>query len=62
MRGEPLIAFTIVTKALSEIMGLAVNLDNELARMSDKIGNVVAHRALSAKSEFRKPMSLEVAP
>ena len=62
LRGEPLIALTVVTKALGEIVALAIDLNNELARMSNEVGNVVADWALPPKPEGGKAMGFQVTP
>ena len=62
LRSEPLIALTVVTKALGEIVRLAIDLNDKFTGMSNEVGNVVAHRTLSATAELREPMSLEVTP
>jgi hypothetical protein len=61
-RCEPSIALFIVSNALFEIMALTIDLDDELAGMGNKVGNIVAHRRLSTKADAGEPMGLEVAP
>jgi hypothetical protein len=59
---KPLIASCIVTEAGLEIVTFAIDFDNELAGMRDEIGDVVTHRALSAKAEPGEPVCLQVTP
>jgi hypothetical protein len=47
---KPLITSAVVPKARLEIVALAVDLNDELAGMRDKVRDVTAHWALSAKS------------
>ncbi|OAF12232.1 hypothetical protein AYJ54_07015 [Bradyrhizobium centrolobii] len=60
--GEPLVAPFVMAKTIREIMTFAVDLDHDLAGMSDEIRNVVAHRSLSAKAETGQAMCLEMTP
>ena len=48
--GEPLIAHLIIADALFEVVTLAINFDDELARMGNEVGDVVAHRTLPASN------------
>jgi hypothetical protein len=55
-RGKPCIAAIVVANTFFEIMTFAVELNDEFAGVRDKICNVVAHRALSAKPETGEPV------
>ena len=48
-RGKPVITSLVVPRALNEIVTLAIDLDNEFARMRDKIRDIATHRSLAAK-------------
>jgi hypothetical protein len=50
-RREPSIAAIIAANALLEIMTFTIDLDDKLAGVSDEVRDVIAHRALSTKSE-----------
>ena len=47
---EPFVAPVIVAETGFEIVAFAIDLNNKLAGMGDKVRNVVAHRALSTKA------------
>jgi hypothetical protein len=59
---KPLITSAVIPKARFEIVALAVNLNNKLAGMRDKISDVTAHWALPAKSHSCKSMCLQMTP
>jgi hypothetical protein len=61
-RYKPITAPAVVTKTEFEVMTLAIDLDVKLARMCDEIRDIIAHRALSAKSKKRQPMCFQVPP
>jgi hypothetical protein len=61
-RGKPLIAPVVVANTLFEIVALAVDFNDELAGMCDEVRDVIAHRALAAKSERGQPMGFQMAP
>jgi hypothetical protein len=53
---KPFIASAVVAETGIEIVALAVDLNDELARVRNEVRNVIAHRALPAKSESGKSM------
>ena len=57
---KPFIAAIVVANTLFEIVTFTIDFDDELARVCDEVGDVVAHWTLSAKSEESKPMSLQM--
>jgi len=59
---KPFIAAIVVANTLFELVTFAVDLDDELAGVRDEVGDVVAHRSLSTKSEESKPMSFQMTP
>ena len=61
-RYKPSVATIIVTNTFLEIVTFAVNLDDELARMSYEVRDVVTHRALPTKTEPGASIRLEIAP
>ncbi|MGY3485275.1 hypothetical protein ACVW1C_003158 [Bradyrhizobium sp. USDA 4011] len=61
-RLEPRISSLVMQNSLSKIVALAVDLSDELARMRDKIGDVIADRHLSTKVETRQAVGFQVPP
>jgi hypothetical protein len=59
---KPFIASAIVAETGFEIVALAIDLNDELAGMRNKVRDVIAHGALPAKSERDQPMRLQMAP
>ena len=59
---KPLIPSAVVTKTGFEIVALAVDLHDKLTGMRDKVRDVTAHWALSAKSSSGKSMRFQMAP
>jgi hypothetical protein len=57
-RCKPFIAPPVVLNTGFEIVALAVNLDDELAGMRDKVRDVTTHWALPPKSERGKSVRL----
>jgi hypothetical protein len=57
-----MIAAIIMANTLLEIMTFTVNFDDEFAGVRDEVRDIVAHGALSAKSEPRESICLQVAP
>ena len=61
-RSKPCIVPMVVANTLFEIVTFAIELNDEFAGVRDKIRNVIAHGALSAKPETGEPICLQVAP
>lgn len=61
-RCKPPIAAMVMTNALLEIVAFSIEFNDDLARMGDKVRDVMPHRALSPKSESSKSMRLQLTP
>jgi hypothetical protein len=59
---KPCIASFIVANTRFEIVTFAIDLNDKLARVRDEVSDVIAHGALSAKSESCEPACLRMAP
>src|ERR1700759_5011377 len=61
-RCKPSITRSILPHARYEIMTFTVKLDDQFARMRDKISDVVAYRNLAPETETRETMRLQMTP
>jgi hypothetical protein len=59
---KPFIPPAVVAETGIEIVALAVDLNDEFARVRNEVRNVMAHWALPAKSESGKAMHFQVTP
>jgi hypothetical protein len=59
---KPSVTALIVANTLLEIVTFAIDLDDKLAGVRYEISDVVAHRALPAKSNAAESIRLQVAP
>ena len=59
---EPSVAPLVVADTLLKIMALAIDLNDELASVGDEVGDVIAHRALPAKSQSGETVRFQMPP
>ena len=62
LRFEPRVTPLVARLSRLKIVALAVNLDNELRRVADEVGDVGPHGNLTAKAQAVNMMRLEIAP
>ena len=59
---KPFVATLVVTNTFFEIVAFAIDLNDQLAGMRDKVRNVTAHWNLPAEAEPGEPICLQVTP
>jgi hypothetical protein len=58
LRRKPFVALSIMQLSIFEIVVIAIDFDRESRRMTDEIGNELAHRHLPSKSQSVDVMRL----
>jgi hypothetical protein len=61
-RSKPSIAAIVVANALFEIVTLTVDPNDKFTGMRHEVGDIIAHWALSAKSQSGETICLQVTP